>query len=306
MLTSRLQNEIDLIKKVKKVYDTREILDNILKKRFTTSEVGISSRLLFHWEKSGLLMETYEEGRWKRFNIIEYTWLKIIMELRKFDFSHTTIKKIKDILFARIEFEDLPENINEILKSIAPDGKKEKVEQILDSMNLAEQFNELKINYLEIFIQSIILLRSNFLLLVNLEGDCIPFKLEDIEVYSNDDAYLEFLDETFISISISKILKDFMLKNNNAKPAKKLKLLDDREIQVLNKIRNEKVISVMVMKDNQNEIEMIEEFRKENVDKSARLMNILMSDGYQTITLKTQKGVIVDCMNIVKTKLKQN
>jgi hypothetical protein len=65
MLNNLYKEEIDLIKQLKGEINTAEVGDNIKKRQFTMTDVGISSRLLNHWEKSGLLMDGYEERKWK-------------------------------------------------------------------------------------------------------------------------------------------------------------------------------------------------------------------------------------------------
>jgi hypothetical protein len=44
-------------------------------------------------------------------------------------------------------------------------------------------------------------------------------------------------------------------------------------------------------------IDLIEIIRSEKIDKRARLIDFLMTNGYQDITIKTQNGEIVYCEN---------
>lgn len=77
-------------------------------------------------------------------------------------------------------------------------------------------------------------------------------------------------------------------------------LLSDAESKIINTIREEAVTSVLVIKGKANKIEMIEEFRRPKVDKASRLMDLILSNGYQRIEIKTQKGKIVSSVNLVK------
>lgn len=307
MLHQLFQEEIDLLKrlKIEVGINTAQITENINKAQFTMTDVGLSSRLLSHWEKSELLIDTYEERKWKRFNLIEYTWIKIITEMRKYDLSHKAIRNAKGAIVFDFKIKDLPDQkqFYENIKRFGPNDQQEKIEELLQTAQMKSQLNDFKINYLELVILYIILLRGNYSLLVNAEGECIPFKLHAIDEYLKNDMFSEFLSGTFISISITQILRDFMIVNEFALPKRRLTLLSSSESQLINTIREKDVVSVKVMKDSSNMIELIEEFREEKIDKAARLMDIILKHGYQTIEIKTQDGNIVHCSNQIKRKV---
>jgi DNA-binding transcriptional MerR regulator len=305
MLNIVFQEEISLLKSLRKDIDTSIIGENIRKRQFTMKDAGISSRLLNHWEKSGLLMESYEERKWKKFNLIEYTWIRAVSEMRKYDLSHEAIRNAKDAILFDFKIKDLPDqkDFQKLVKEFGSNKKKEKIEELLQTAELKSQLNDFKINYLEAVILYIILLRGNYSLLVNAEGECIPFKLHAIDEYIKNNDFSEFLSGTFISISITQILRDFMIVNEFSLPKKRLALLSSPESQLIKTIREKDVVSVKVRKDNSNEIELIEEFRNKNIDKAARLMDIIVKHGYQTIEIKTQDGNIVHCSNLIKHKI---
>ncbi len=308
MIRKLFNEEIELIKQLKGGgVNTSEIAETIKKRKFTMTDVGISSRLLNLWEKSGLLMEGYEERKWKKFNLIEYTWLKIISEMRRYDLSHEIIRNAKQSLLSENRIDDLPnkEEIYEAIKKLAPEDKIDEVQRILESIEIKSQIGNFKINLLEMVINYIILLKQNFSLLVNLEGECIPFKYSAIEEYAKYDEFHEFLAGSFISISLTNILKEFLIKNEIASARKKISLLSDEESQVIATIRDEEVTSVKITKDDSEEIDIIEEVRVGRVDKETRLMDIVLSHGYQTIEIKTQNGTIVHCKNQIKNKIKR-
>ena len=305
MLNQVFQEELSLLKQIREEVDTGEIVENIHKRQFTMKDAGISSRLLNHWEKSGLLMEKYEVKKWKRFNLIEYTWIRAVSEMRKYDLSHETIRSAKDAIVFEFGIQDLPDQneFQQIVKGFGAKDQKEKIEDLLQTAEIKSQLKDFRINYLETVILYIILLRGNYSLLVNFEGVCIPFKLRAIDEYIKNDVFSEFLSNTFVSISITQILRDFMIANEFSLPKKRLTLLSNSESQVIKTIREKDVVSVKVKKGISNEIELIEEFREEKIDKASRLMDIMLKHGYQTIEIKTQDGDIVHCSNQIKYKV---
>jgi DNA-binding transcriptional MerR regulator len=305
MLNNLYKEEIDLIKQLKGEINTAEVGDNIKKRQFTMTDVGISSRLLNHWEKSGLLMDGYEERKWKKFNLIEYTWLKIVSELRKYDLSHEIIRKAKLSLLKEYRIDDLPDKelFYEAIKKITPENKIEEVQRLLESVEMKTQIGDFQINFLEIVINYVILLKRNFSLLVNLKGECIPLKYANIEEYAQFDEFHEFLSGSYISISITNILKEFLIKNEIASPKKKISLLSEAESQVIRTIRDDEVKSVKIIKNASEQIDIIEEIRTGRVEKEARIMDLILSHGYQTIEIKTQNGSIVHCENKIKKRI---
>ena len=96
-----------------------------------------------------------------------------------------------------------------------------------------------------------------------------------------------------------------MIKNEIASAKKKISLLSADESTVIQTIRDEKVTSVKITKDDSEEIDIIEEVRTGRVDKETRLMDLILSNGFQTIEIKTQNGTIVHCKNQIKNKVKK-
>ena len=308
MLNKVFREEIGLLKSLKRKIDTGKVGESIHKRQFTMKDAGISSRLLNHWEKSGLLMESYEERKWKKFNLIEYTWLKIVAEMRRYDLSHEIIRKAKESIVFEFGIDDMPnkEEVYEIIMEISEAHLKERVENLIKSAEMKSLLNDFKINFLELVILYTILIKGNYSILVNIEGICIPFKHANFDDYLQYDEFSEFLSGTFISISVTDILKEFILENEFTLPKKKLSLLSESESQVIRTIREEEVKSVIIKKGNSNEIDLIEELRNENIDKATRLMDIILKHGYQTIEITTQDGNIVHCANVIKQKIQHD
>lgn len=305
MLNPVFQKELNLLIGIRREVDTAKITGNIHRRQFTMKDAGVSSRLLNHWEKSGLLMEQYEERKWKKFNLMEYTWLKIITEMRRYDLSHEVIRNAKKEIDFDFRTKDMPnqKDIFEIMQEIPDQKDKAKVKNLINTVELKAQISDFKINYLEIMILYIIILKGNYSILVNIEGECIPFKHSNFEDYMQHEEFSEFLSGTFVSISVTEILKEFLIKNELSLPKKKLFLLSESESQAISTIRDEDVTSVKIRKGGSNEIEFIEEFKSEKIDKAARLMDVILKHGYQTIEIKTQDGEIVHCSNQIKHKV---
>ncbi|MFT4553412.1 MAG: hypothetical protein ACI9S8_002050 [Chlamydiales bacterium] len=79
------------------------LVDNLRKRNLKISPSDTSSRVLNHWDSLGLI-ECEREGNrgWRKFNVTECIWLKIIRDLRKFGISLETIGKLKPFYFEEI------------------------------------------------------------------------------------------------------------------------------------------------------------------------------------------------------------
>ncbi|MBN3582824.1 MerR family transcriptional regulator [Algoriphagus aestuarii] len=71
------------------------------------------SRVLNHWEKEGVINDKRDGGKgWRRYSPMEVIWIHIIMEMRKFNFSLSQLKKLKGELegFSHLfEYSEMPE-----------------------------------------------------------------------------------------------------------------------------------------------------------------------------------------------------
>ena len=72
-----------------------EIEKQVKKKRFSIGDIGIEHHWITHWHKEGLLLENLEFRKWRKFNLIDYVWLKAIVKLRSFDIPLRFIKAVK-------------------------------------------------------------------------------------------------------------------------------------------------------------------------------------------------------------------
>jgi hypothetical protein len=79
------------------------LVDKLREPNLKVSTSDTSSRVLNHWDSLGLInCERSGERGWRKFNVIECIWLKIIRDLRKFGISLETIEKLKPFYFEEI------------------------------------------------------------------------------------------------------------------------------------------------------------------------------------------------------------
>ena len=306
-----IQSEIDKINALRRkpgYINTDNLQKSIHDRVFTIQDIGANYRWLDHWHSKGLLLSNYDIHKWKKFNLIEYVWIKIILELRRFNTSLKTVAKVKEMLdydYMADAFLKNPEvESEEIISQFAPPDKVLEAKKLLHDPEIYRNIEEMKLNLLELIITDIILQGSCYSVIIASDDEIIPVKYSYLELYSNIPEFKKLINRSFISISITEILRNFILeKELDTSNQKRLVLLTNEETQVLNAIRQDNLKSVIIRYDENKKINLLEEVKVEKVDKSKRLAEIILAGGYQDITIKTQKGEIVYCERKIKRAL---
>jgi DNA-binding transcriptional MerR regulator len=306
-----IENEIDFIKakKAKGEYvNTNTLQEKIKERNFTVKDLGVDYRWIDHWYAKGLLIGNYEERKWRKFNLVEFVWLKMIIKMRAFNIGLETIKSVKDLLDFDFTVEDLMKNteidLMGIIPKFAPSGRETTAKIFLKDNEVLEKIKQTRINLLELYIMDIFTLYSYHSILINPNGEIIPIKYSYLEMYSDKMGFKNFVTKSYVSISISEILRDFIVeKDIDFNNKKRLAILTQEESMVLNAIRQDDLKSVIVKFDKNKKISFLEEVRESKIDKAARLVELILAKGYQDITIKTQNGEIVYCENKKKTMI---
>ena len=306
-----IENEIDFIKakKAKAEYiNTNTLQERIKERKFTVKDIGVDYRWIDHWHAKGLLIGNYEERKWRKFNLVEYVWLKMIIKMREFNIGLETIKSVKDLLDFDFTVDDFMKNseidLMGIIPNFAPSGRETTAKILLKDKEVLEKIKQTHINLLELYIMDILMLYSYYSILISSNGEIIPVKYSYLELYSDKMEFKNFINKSYLAISITEILRDFIVeKDIDLNNKKRLAILTEEESMVLNAIRQDDLKSVIVKFDKNKKISFLEEVRESKIDKAARLAELILAKGYHDITIKTQNGEIVYCENKKKTMI---
>jgi DNA-binding transcriptional MerR regulator len=301
------QNELNHILTNRKSFNILELSQRIKEKRFSIKDVGVTYRWISYWASKGLLIGDYSEGKWRKFDLVELVWLKMIIKLREFNISIDKIKWIKEKLIQQNEtVSDLirNENVADIIIKLSTEGNREEVKRLLKDKTFIEQLNTQSLNLFENLILDIITFQNGYSILVG-NNELIPVKHSALESLSELEELNDLLRGSFISISVSEILRDYMINEVGIEYKNKLALLTEEEEKVLEVLREGNLKSVTIKYGTDKEIDLLETVKVVKVDKRARLLDFIMTHGYQDITIKTQKGEIVYCENKQKIMLQK-
>lgn len=306
-----IQSEIGLINARRKeinYLNTITLNQKIRERIFTIKDIGVNYRWLDHWSSKGLLLSSYNKHKWKKFNLIEFVWIKIILKIREFNMSLKTVSAVKELLDNEFTVENLVKNpdvnFNEVITQFAPSELSQAVRKLLIEPEIKRNIEEMRFNFLEVMITDILLLGNCYSIIINSDGEIIPVKYSFLELISDTPEFINIINRSFVSISITEILRDYIIDKELVNSYKKrLALLTEEEAIVLNTIRQDDLKSVIIKFDTDNKLNFLEEVKESKVDKAARLAELIMAKGYQDITIKTQNGNIVYCENKKKTMI---
>jgi hypothetical protein len=303
-----VKSELDLINAKKErgaFVNTVTLQERIKERRFTVKDVGVDYRWINHWYSKGLLIGNYENRKWKKFNLIEYVWLKMIIKMREFNMGLETVKKVKEMLDYDFTVNDYMkmngDSLMDVIPKLAPSDLESAAKKLLGENKVQEQIKKTQFNLIELYIMDILTLYSYYSILINPSGEIIPVKYSYLEMYSDKMEFKDFITKSYVSISITEILRDYIIeKDVDLNYGKRLAILNEEESLVLKTIRQNDLKSVLIKFDINNKINLLEETKEKKIDKASRLFELIMAKGYQDITIKTQNGGIVYCEN--KTK----
>ena len=287
----------------------QELFHQLRNRCFLKTQLDVVYTDFTNWERYNLLFIDHdvEKGMWKKLNYIEYTWMKIVEQLRKFGFPYDEIKLIKKEITNYIP-------TDELIKS-ALSKKKELDELIPKASNLIEKHKselseilKIKITYFEMLIYNAISYNQNTSLQFFNDGDggfsFLSKAIYDESVKTDQiDLITETTKKTYLNVSLNSILSKFLDSDNNLDQTKTMMLSND-EYALLKIIRNrsKSVIGINI-KIKENKFERIDIESTKKVEVEARLMDFIKKGGYQTIEIVTQDGLITSFKNKQKIKL---
>lgn len=303
---------------------SQPVLDAIRERSFLLRETGVTPRVFNLWKTTKLIDVSYSTpGReWMKLSFIDYLWLKIIVDLRKFGMSLDNILEVKKVCLAdfqneiagQITEEQITETILSLVKSNRIDVSPETIQQTkelllkADLRELVQSMNG-STTYLEMAIINLIVTRSSM----------------DIVIVSNDNLNRLFgsadHDENKVSVFLDTSEKDkmivpegvdihwvhsvphirlplrnyiaeFLQDEKNEKYLPKLELLDANELKLLTVIRKGTAKEIEIKFKNGRLDRM---GVKMNVSKAeeARLLETFTRNEYAEISYSVEKGKIV-------------
>ncbi len=273
---------------------------------FALKDVGISTRVMNHWDAKGLIPESSRnKGGPYTFNFIELIWLHIVKELREYGYPLERIKEVSFFLntiidyteYFRTQSKEEKEEIKKRAESIPMNDEAEKIKLVeaikkaLDDPNEAVEF--FQTNILSLLINEFLLYRSDIKILIDQKGNVLPFTNELIKRkdYNNVFNDVEFDNESYISISLLKFFKKFTMNKKYFSFLQDNNVLNENEAHILSLIREGKAKTITI-KFKDHKPYMLETTKEKKIQAETRMTEILLNRGYQDISIRTENGNI--------------
>jgi hypothetical protein len=117
-----------------------------------------------------------------------------------------------------------------------------------------------------------------------------------------DEEFAEFVSQPYFCLSFAEAYRSLINEWSPEPFLSKTSLLTKTELEILELIRDKKVNSITIrLKDGKPYLLEIDE--KYDISMEQRFLDVIAKNGYQKITVKTQKGKIVDFENKILKKL---
>jgi len=261
---------------------------------FTIRTTGITNRRMTNWGHEGLIPGEFSERTWKRFSYLEVTWFGIVDQLRSFDLPIKIIWNLKESLWEEVSSWDLfqkPElrNLIDRLDSLEKMG--------YDSEDLTEEtkqsMKEDKHIWLFFLLLDALLVRSHLMILVNREGKIAPVKMGSPREYSSLFAMPEFIENSFIAISLSEVIRKSVHRPEVQKMFEELGLITLKQATILSLLKAGKLTSLRIIPVAGKEIHLIEEAQWMVPEPADQLLKKILTNEFQSILATNDEGKVI-------------
>ena len=245
----------------------------------------------------------------KKLDYVEYTLLKIIEELRIYGFTYEEIELIKNELFYIPTLKEIIEAMKMDIENVK-DKIDEKGLEMINSIDEKEFNKEFKISSFENIIAGIITRaeQTSILFFKDKPGFYIPISTENFRGFdktNKSDDIQEVLQNTFISISVSNIIANFLKDGKEAFEKRTISILTKEEHDLLKHIRKRyDSIKSINIRFNDNHMDLIEITTVKKAKLESRLLEHIKKGDYQSISIDTIDGNIVHFENTQKHKVR--
>ena len=288
----------------------KHITQIMFEESFLLSDIGLSAKTAFDWSNGGIYLRERKSKHRRKYNGVEYVWLRLVKELREFGLPIQSILNLKNYLLSEMDLKEHctsffeseqmdDEHWNAFIKDIqktfkTPDNLIKTIEKDKKKVNLSN-------TKLSVLLFSTILSQSNVHLAIAKDGNCIVFDespMEDLFTSSM------IMNQPYISIPLNHIVSEFIgredlyILNLNESVVD----LSEEEIKVIDLIR-EGGIDSLTVKFVDGEVNLIETEETIDIkDTKGRLVDLIQRGSYQEISYKTVKGKIVSVKRKTKHK----
>lgn len=264
---------------------------------FFVSDTGVHNRTIDTWDHKGLIVTPRKnKGIHRRFNFLEFVWIKLLEELDALGIKGKALKRTKRELFYHVNFRIMMRLIqtDTALINSWPDGSgKEELLEIIKKGVKRKRASK-QFNLFQLLLTEAITSRMSVSLLIFKDGGWLPVFGNRLDLYPLGIREKIFY-ETHVVVSLTRIIRKFFAHPKAILILKELNLFTSVELKVLRMISAGDYESIQINPiDEINEPVMLEKSNFSDV----KLVDYLVEGKYKKILLNAEGGMVVIVENI--------
>jgi DNA-binding transcriptional MerR regulator len=271
--------------------------------------LGSPARTLNYWaDEPNILPVGDEAGKRRRYSFFDMIWLIVIKELRTIGMEKKALSILKEELITPIDIDSLAKKVAEERIQMEATFRnhfklsEETIKTLFDHLNEKKKdLEQLQSTKLYAYIMYSLGQQKVVRLLINKNGNHFLYLESDLAgLYHVENDYPE-LGNTYITINLSNVFTG-LLCQPQIKDKFKEAFFTIEEWKLLQFLQKEKPVSIKVTYKG-DRMDLLEIEKKKTIRAEARLTEIMLQKGYETIEIKSLKGNIVHCTSTEKHKL---
>lgn len=285
-----------------------EIASKINAQIFRVKDLGITSRIASHWEKMGIFFNTTPIGRWHTLNLIESVWIKMVIELRKFNISLETIIAIKENFQTTLDslfIDHTDEELSDLYGKIHTHENQKEIDKIFKLKMFKKIISETKINIVEFILIDFYNYNRDHRFLITENGDVFTIVNNYSNLYLENNKYHDFIKQSHISISLYEIVKNLVGEIEIDTIQATLNNLSEVESEIITALREENIKKIEIIYSGKTKKPEIIKITKETkINETLKIKDLILSGGYQDIRMTMENGKVVHSTSTRKIKIK--
>jgi DNA-binding transcriptional MerR regulator len=286
MITLKLEEFIDN-RSLDKLAELHGVLTE---ERLSVKDTEVSYREINHWDTMGLIRfkRRSKDGN-RKFNFVDFIWIKLVAELRSFGVSIPVIEKIAADVYEPLPMSELMEGLASNLDTLNiledDENKKGFIEFLKSGEYKNADFSDFEFNYLQTLITEALVTRTPVSLIIFKDGQWFPFMKEKESTLPEE--LLERKEySSHIRVSITEIIFKFIEKDYLRGYARELNVFTNQEEKLLDYIRegNYKRVLVLFKSKKKGSVEI-----KKSKQAAEEVMRILRENEYREFILTDKK-----------------
>lgn len=279
-----------------------ELQEKLVEKHFSLKDTGLTQIVIHNWDGHGLLLSDREnKEKWRKYDIVEFIWLKVLKELRDTGVSLPVLQKYREGLFSGPSLQWMGEYMEhnaELLEITPIKDHRDEVLKILKEKRHDEFSKEAGITWFHLLLMETIVNKIPLGIAFFNDGYWLPRNPAGHEDYSPDQTErLAF--NTYVYVSLAGIVREFLY-DASFEVLPKLNLLEKNELKLLEIIHSGDYESVIINFKNRKMKSLL---LVKNQDVRRKVVDVLRDNAYQDIVIKTHEGMITKIQNTVKMML---